>query len=111
MKKEFTPGPRQFSDLTVEKMVDYAENHLTAAAQWKRSDNPGSMSHAMLHTAKADAVIEMLEWRLHGKHGAVDEGQTFSHSLRARLDWVRAAAGMSPAKLATFRTSDDKDSI
>lgn len=88
-------GTHNFQDLTVEKMVEYAENYLQGSSQWKKHDSAGSLaiSHAM--AASADAVITMLEWRLHGKHGAVDEGQPFTHSLRGRLDWVKARAGIT----------------
>ena len=91
---------RQFRELTVEKMIDYAESHLQQVEQWKRGDTLGYASNVHEYASKADAVIEMLEWRLHGNHGAVDKagGQPFTHRLRARLNWIRVAAGLDIPK-------------
>lgn len=89
---------REFKELTIEKMIDYAEQHLQQVEQWKASDHPGFASHVYEYSCKAEAVIEMLEWRLHGHHGAVDKEhhQPYTPKLRPRLNWIRKAAGMKP---------------
>jgi hypothetical protein len=105
---------RQFRELSVEKMVQYAESHLQQVDQWKDGDTLGYASNVHEYASKADAVIEMLEWRLHGNHGAVDKagGQPFTHSLRERLDWIRVAAGIDKPKAAKSRQlDDDKDDL
>lgn len=105
---------RQFRELTVEKMIEYAESHLQQVEQWKDGDTLGYASNVHEYASKADAVIEMLEWRLHGNHGAVDKagGQPFTHSLRARLNWIRVAAGMDKPKAAKpHQLDDDEDDL
>lgn len=105
---------RQFREMTVETMIEYAESHLQQVSQWKNGDSLGYASNVHEYASKADAVIEMLEWRLHGSHGAVDkEGrQPYTKSLRARLDWIRVAAGMDKPKAAKpHQLDDDEDDL
>lgn len=100
---------RQFREMTVEKMIEYAERHLQQVQQWKNGDTLGYAGNVHEYASKADAVIEMLEWRLHGNHGAVDANQPFTHRLRERLDWIRVAAGLDKPKAAKPHQLDDDD--
>lgn len=79
---------RQFKPVSTKKLIQYAEDHLQMVHQWKDADHPGLMSSVFEYSSKAEAVIEILEWSLHGNHGAVDKGQNYTPNLRSRLDWI-----------------------
>lgn len=78
--------------LTRKEIFHEIQRHLDAIKQWQHvPDNFDWAANVVRYTAKAEALIELMEGHIYGSHGGHGGGHHGSQHLNERFQWLKEA--------------------